>query len=228
MNDKSHFSMMSSRNSKPVDVGNAICPPKTKFTPEEDNNLREFVSIYGENWELISKKMPGRKIRQVRDRYLNYLSPNLNQSPYTREEDELLRKKIKEIGTKWVKLTQFFNQRTEISLKNRWKVMQRKIRLGLPLYTDTNRNLPNIKEKPAEENAQVHEKIEKGEKKETTDASQIQQGLVLAFAEAIMPYLTNDAAQLNALKGIPKCDFWKEVYQHPQFIDDSYNSFGWY
>lgn len=120
--------------------------PKNKFSKEEDEKLRLLVHTLGDqDWELIASQMPGRNVRQVKERYLNYLNPGLNTEPFSYEEDQLLRQKYDDLGNKWVKMTQFFNGRTDIALKNRWMVIQRREKLGLPLY-------PPIKEKKIERN----------------------------------------------------------------------------
>ncbi|EAY15029.1 Myb-like DNA-binding domain containing protein [Trichomonas vaginalis G3] len=69
--------------------------------------------------------MGNRNPRQCRDRYTKYLSPDLNKNPWTPEEDALLISKYHEIGAKWVKMSKFFNNRTDYSLKNRWNVLVR-------------------------------------------------------------------------------------------------------
>lgn len=68
--------------------------PRVPFTKAEDKKLRELVNRHGtSNWIPISKQMPGRNARQCRDRWLNYLSPDVVNGPWTAEEDELLVKK---------------------------------------------------------------------------------------------------------------------------------------
>ena len=46
---------------------------------------------------------------------------------FTPEEDELLQKKYEELGPCWKKIATFLTGRTEISVKNRWNKIQRKI-----------------------------------------------------------------------------------------------------
>lgn len=91
------------------------------FTPEEDKQLIELVKEFGDrNWRMISKKMEKRTTRQCRERYRNYLSPNLTNGPWTAEEDLLLEQKYVELGPKWAAIAQFFKNRSDVNIKNRW------------------------------------------------------------------------------------------------------------
>ena len=97
------------------------------FTSKEDQILQSLVSNFGTNdWELISQHLPGRTPRQCKERWTNYLSPNVIMKPWTSEEDEFLKSKLAEFGPKWVKISSFFPNRTDIQLKNRWFVLMRK------------------------------------------------------------------------------------------------------
>ena len=114
-------------------------PPKPKkngkFTPEEDMKLKQFVAQFGElNWDIISKYMENRTPRQCKERWMTYLSPKVNLSPWTEEEDQLLMEKYNFYGPKWTRITVFFPSRTEINVRNRCTVLlrrrNRKIRFG--------------------------------------------------------------------------------------------------
>ncbi|MBO4956969.1 MAG: hypothetical protein J6C50_03965 [Rickettsiales bacterium] len=99
---------------------------KRRFTPEEDEMLRQLVDEYGtNNWKTIATEMPGRTVRQSKERFTCYLSPEINRTPWTPEEDELLRQKQSEFGNKWTKIAQFFNRRTDYNIKNRYNQLQR-------------------------------------------------------------------------------------------------------
>ena len=102
--------------------------PKAKFTKEEDAMLSSIVSqmngkIY---WQEVSNQMPGRNQRQCKERWENYLSPNVNRTPFTPNEDILLLEKFNEYGTKWVLISKFFNNRSDTSIKSRYLVLKRR------------------------------------------------------------------------------------------------------
>lgn len=120
---------------------------REKFLPQEDEMLRQLVDKYGPcAWEQIAREMPGRNVRQCRERWKHYLSGTASKEPWTEEEDQLLFEKMKEIGPKWTKLTQFFKGRTDIQIKARW--MQRFANISnlhirrnnkrMPMFSPTN------------------------------------------------------------------------------------------
>lgn len=97
--------------------------PKTKFTNQEDLQLLELVKKYGtNNWYQISKEMNGRNIRQCRERYRNYLTPEVTNGPWTQEEDDLLFEAFSKYGARWKLIASFFPSRTDINIKSRWQV----------------------------------------------------------------------------------------------------------
>lgn len=94
---------------------------KKMFTVSEDAIIIRCVSIYGtNNWKLISQFLPGRSIRQLRERYNTYLKPGTLNAPWTPEEDLLLSQKVKEYGKHWKAISQFFKGRNQNNIKNRW------------------------------------------------------------------------------------------------------------
>ncbi|KAH0788734.1 Myb-like DNA-binding domain containing protein [Histomonas meleagridis] len=106
--------------------------PHAKFNEEEDERLKEVVSRLGDyDWNRIAQEMPGRNPRQCKERWTYYLSPSLNTSPWTEEEDKLLLAKQRELGSKWVKISKFFHNRTDAMVKNRYQVLMRKMKKGM-------------------------------------------------------------------------------------------------
>lgn len=92
---------------------------RVKFSQAEDQLLSKLVTQLGQkSWNLISKMLPGRTSRQCRDRWNHYLSPQINISSWTAEEDALLIEKIHEYGKQWSKIATFFPGRTGISIRN--------------------------------------------------------------------------------------------------------------
>ena len=119
----------------PVNAPVIVAPPQEKkamvnpikrknFTLEEDNRLRILVSQYGsKDWNLISEMMVSKNPRQCRERWNNYLNPILTTSPWTLEEDHMLVRKYGEYGPHWSKIAHHFVNRSENSIKNRWKTL---------------------------------------------------------------------------------------------------------
>ena len=64
--------------------------------------------------------MDGRRPKQCRDRYTNYLIPGYFQGEWTKQEDALLIKLYKEYGSKWSIIQKSFHNRSANNIKNRW------------------------------------------------------------------------------------------------------------
>ena len=117
-----------------------------KFSSEEDLKLAKLVREYGENaWDDIANEMKGRNIRQCKDRWIYYLSPNINNSPWTEDEDKRLLKLCKQLDYKWVKIAKHFYRRNDTQIKNRWN------------YLKKERNLPDYPRSRPRRNQEVKE-----------------------------------------------------------------------
>lgn len=100
---------------------------KTKFTPEEDERIRQLVQQHGtENWALIASHMKGRKTRQVRERYQYFLAPELKSDHWTEEEDSMLMAMVGKLGKHWKHISERFPGRTDINVKNRYNKLMRR------------------------------------------------------------------------------------------------------
>jgi hypothetical protein len=93
---------------------------RATFTKEEDRVLVNFVEHYEEDWNQIAYLMIERSPRQVRERYHNYLDPSIAKNPWTKEEDQKLIELIGKYGSRWKKISESFDGRNEVSVKNRW------------------------------------------------------------------------------------------------------------
>lgn len=94
---------------------------RLKFLPEEDEKLKNLVEKYGTNsWSQVATKMPGRNVRQCRERWKHYLSVDKTyQNPFTPEEDQIIVEKFFELGPKWTKISKFLQGRSDIQIKSR-------------------------------------------------------------------------------------------------------------
>jgi hypothetical protein len=99
---------------------------KLKFRPEEDELLVSIVRDHGvKDWIKVASLMGTRNARQCRERYKNYLDPDLRRGDWTDQEDQLLEAKHQEFGAKWNKIARYFVNRSDISLRNRWMMLDR-------------------------------------------------------------------------------------------------------
>jgi len=160
--------------------------PRTRrslWKPHEDEKLLKLVAKYGQKWTEIGRKIGGRSCKQVRDRYLNNLRPNINTKPFSKEEDDKLISLYQNLGTKWKKIADQMPGRTESQVKNRFHIFLK----------DT---IPNIITKDAKKSSDTSpisllsnstfETIEQGESEDlgeqTNFVAQVQKARKTSFA----------------------------------------------
>jgi hypothetical protein len=103
------------------------------FTMKEDQLLQTSVEQFGTgDWESVSRQLPGRTARQCRERWFTYVSPDVNRTQWSSDEDALLFDLMQTHGPKWGAIVGFFCNRTQNNIKNRWNTIVRKAKaLGL-------------------------------------------------------------------------------------------------
>ena len=97
------------------------------FTAEEDIKLLELIKKYNFDWKKISNEMNNRTVRQCKDRYHHYLSPDICREKWTHDEDNLLLSTVEAQGKKWKLFENIFTGRTEIDIRNRYNILMRRI-----------------------------------------------------------------------------------------------------
>jgi hypothetical protein len=101
---------------------------KRKVSPIEDLRLTEIVARCGSvNWALVAAQMPGRNPRQCRERWMNYINPDLNHAPLSVDEDQLFDAKYRELGSRWQVIATFLPGRGKNFLKNHWISRQKRL-----------------------------------------------------------------------------------------------------
>jgi hypothetical protein len=99
---------------------------KGQWTDHEDAIVIEAVATSSEQpftrWSDLAQRLPGRVGKQIRDRWVNHLNPNINHLPFARDDDLLLWEGHKKLGKRWVEIsTKYFeSSRSENHIKNRW------------------------------------------------------------------------------------------------------------
>ena len=97
---------------------------KIKFTPEEDELLKNVILKIGtSNWVTIASMVPGRNVKQCKERWENHVAVTLNEQEWAEEEDTLLVEKYKLFGKQWAKILPFFNGRTLPQIKRRIEII---------------------------------------------------------------------------------------------------------
>jgi hypothetical protein len=91
------------------------------FTPQEDAMLAELVAEHpAGSWMDIAAVLPGRSARECRERWNEYLNPDLRVEPWTEDEDDLLLRQIEAFGHQWTLIAGAFSRRSSSDVKNRW------------------------------------------------------------------------------------------------------------
>lgn len=99
---------------------------KGQWTEDEDAFILKNVSSSDEQpftrWSELALNMPGRHGKQIRERWINHLNPNISHLPFTEEDDLKLWEAAENYGKKWVEIsTKYFHStRAENQIKNRW------------------------------------------------------------------------------------------------------------
>ncbi|CAD8086213.1 unnamed protein product [Paramecium sonneborni] len=93
---------------------------KRKWSCAEDEILIDAYKEFGKQWIKISKKLPGRTSKQVRDRYVNQIDPSITHEEWSTEEDRIILEEYKKGGAKWAVISKMLKNRSENQVKNRF------------------------------------------------------------------------------------------------------------
>jgi len=87
---------------------------KTQWTREEDDLLVAAIGKHGpKNWSNVAQEVPGRNGKQCRERWCNYLDPDIKRDAWQREEDRLILKYIRTTGSRWAEMAKALPGRYE-------------------------------------------------------------------------------------------------------------------
>lgn len=103
-------------------TGPARRSTKGNWTLKEDDILQKAVEIHnGKNWKKIAECFPDRTDVQCLHRWQKVLNPELVKGPWSKEEDEIIIKMVKEYGpTKWSAIAQALPGRIGKQCRERW------------------------------------------------------------------------------------------------------------
>ena len=110
--------------------------------------LRKGIAKWGQIANLLNNEIhKGLKIRtgkQCKERWNNYLNPNMNRGAWTEEEDICILENYKIHGNKWSVISKMLCNRTESAVKNRIKSVINKIKQDLNSMDDLKIGIDSI------------------------------------------------------------------------------------
>ena len=87
----------------------------------EDQVLLRLVDLNGpSNWVKISNHLQTRSPKQCRERFHQNLKKDLNHSPITPEEGEVIERLVLEMGKRWAEISRRLPGRSDNAVKNWW------------------------------------------------------------------------------------------------------------
>jgi len=87
---------------------------------DEDVKIVDLVSKFGKSWSKISKHLGTRNGKQIRDRFINVLDPEIRKGKFTDDEDKKLVLLFKQYGPRWATIAKYYPNRTADMIKNRF------------------------------------------------------------------------------------------------------------
>jgi hypothetical protein len=100
---------------------------KTKWSPEEDEQLRAAVQVYGtESWGQFGTRVPRRSGKQCRERWIGQLAPSVSKETWTPEENSILLNYHAMNGNRWTSIAVDLPGRSALQVKNRWNWLKRR------------------------------------------------------------------------------------------------------
>lgn len=109
---------------------------KGSWKKEEDVRIMELVNKYGKSWSKISKILGTRNGKQIRDRFINVLDPEIKKGKFSDDEDRKLIALFKQYGPKWATIAKYYPNRTADMIKNRFHSSIKKKLLVDASFTD--------------------------------------------------------------------------------------------
>lgn len=117
---------------KEIESNSSKTSTRTRWTKEEEEILIRLVSKAGaRRWNQIASILKTKTAKQCRDHYANCLDPEIKNSLWTVEEEQILLEKYQEYGSHWSGIKKFLPGRTTSMIKNYVTMLLKKNEKGL-------------------------------------------------------------------------------------------------
>ncbi|KAG8441978.1 hypothetical protein GDO86_010960 [Hymenochirus boettgeri] len=94
---------------------------KSKWTKDEDENMKKLIEKHGEDWALVSRHLVNRSEVQCQHRWHKVLNPELVKGPWTKEEDQRVIELVHKYGPKkWSIIAKYLKGRIGKQCRERW------------------------------------------------------------------------------------------------------------
>ena len=101
-----------------------------RLTESEKKTILALYQQYGENcWDKVQKALNLKTKRTAREHFYKFILAD-SRTPFSPEEDNLIIAKVNEIGTKWSQIAKLFKNRSDINIRNRYRILARKMMQG--------------------------------------------------------------------------------------------------
>ena len=98
-----------------------------RLTEDEKATVLKLYEEYGSDcWDKVQQVLHLKSKRTAREHFYKFLITD-SKKPFTPEEDQLIIDKVKELGTKWSQIAKFFDNRSDINIRNRYRILARNI-----------------------------------------------------------------------------------------------------
>lgn len=89
-----------------------------QWSQDEDTSLLETVKAHGESWSIVSQHVLSRSRNQCKERYLQYLKPDLCHDPITPEEGKIIEDLVSQMGHRWTEIARRLPGRSRNAVKS--------------------------------------------------------------------------------------------------------------